>query len=701
MLAAAVNLLLFGLVKQIVLFGKGKKVFCDNPVMLRMLHRYIGVKGSPDNDVLSAEMAKQSQIRSLATEFCAVGLGACRMGANVLNKITRESRDVSKGSKKWKYACSWWRGMEQMRMRGMTKDIHDAHDRLRSEDENATSALFENSEARFAKLLGVTSFHRVVGLNILEYEDEILILDFSASEHMHKVSKFVEGMYQYAENYRLCGDPKVDRLGFRDALGKGVDWLVKALKETGFSDAIARSMKQSVALLQNEFHSEAEKLKTGYEDKTRAMRESIPEIVKLRTYWHDRISTLPINDRAKLDIANLYYCLPAPDCTLPLLFRKASEVMQNSREIDSSFWRKFMNYVKAVDFCKAILRERNFPKDKTADNYSFHDEPWAKSCLQGKLKTPPDKDMGKVWIYRYYEYKDQLPTWYYTAADVTRVEPDIFHDMVAFSDKDRALGNELMYVLEHAPMITPKYHPDDIYKALTNGTDRWDRVAEMAAKSENTKPGVKVRETWSADAITRELTTCYDQVAIPLSMLYAGVTATRGAGHVAKIFDEICKFTRADKKGVAIIVSNDVSGWSPQADRTAWGEHHDYVVQTTKAPECLNMNSMWTKITAVLSKRGYHKKVAVPRALFQGWTRTLDTLLNARLSLYCVREGRSNGTLTKEEAAIIAGLIDDAVQAVIMNEKRGKETLQNTSSRPKNHSYRWGSSSGKNPDEQS
>lgn len=113
------------------------------------------------------------------------------------------------------------------------------------------------------------------------------------------------------------------------------------------------------------------------------------------------------------------------------------------------------------------------------------------------------------------------------------------------------------------------------------------------------------------------------------------------------------------------------------------------------------MNSMWTKITTVLSKRGYHKKVAVPRALFQGWTGTLDTLLNARLSLYCVREGRSNGTLTKEEAAIIAGLIDDAVQAVIMNEKRGEETLQNTSSRPKNHSYRWGSSSGKNPDEQS
>lgn len=57
-------------------------------------------------------------------------------------------------------------------------------------------------------------------------------------------------------------------------------------------------------------------------------------------------------------------------------------------------------------------------------------------------------------------------------------------------------------------------------------------------------------------------------------------------------------------------------------------------------------------------------KTALPRGLFQGWTATLDSLMNVRISSFCVRKAKRAGYLFKSEAATTAGLIDDAVQAI-------------------------------------
>jgi hypothetical protein len=70
----------------------------------------------------------------------------------------------------------------------------------------------------------------------------------------------------------------------------------------------------------------------------------------------------------------------------------------------------------------------------------------------------------------------------------------------------------------------------------------------MAAKCENTKPKSKVRETWSADDITRELTTMYDRQSIPLSSYYKGVTANKSDLEVNAIFDRVCEVTDPKNK---------------------------------------------------------------------------------------------------------------------------------------------------------
>jgi hypothetical protein len=64
------------------------------------------------------------------------------------------------------------------------------------------------------------------------------------------------------------------------------------------------------------------------------------------------------------------------------------------------------------------------------------------------------------------------------------------------------------------------------------------------------------------------------------------------------------------------------------------------------------------------------------KGLFQGWTATLDSLMNVRISLFCVRKAKRAGYLFKNEAATTAGLIDEAVQAVEVTTESTMEHAQ-------------------------
>lgn len=98
-----------------------------------------------------------------------------------------------------------------------------------------------------------------------------------------------------------------------------------------------------------------------------------------------------------------------------------------------------------------------------------------------------------------------------------------------------------------------------------------------------------------------------------------------------------------------MVISNDTSGWSDVGDREAWAMHHDYVYRTTTARGDISLEKIWGGIKAVLAKRGAYIHCDLPTGLFQGWTGTMDWLMNVRLSLYCVRLEKRAGRLRAEE----------------------------------------------------
>ena len=211
-----------------------------------------------------------------------------------------------------------------------------------------------------------------------------------------------------------------------------------------------------------------------------------------------------------------------------------------------------------------------------------------------------------------------------------------------YAKQDRSEGNELLYAVKHAHLLSGQVRPSEAVMAGTTSGPQVDKLAVMAAKSENTMYGTKVRATWSADDITREVTAKYDKSAIPLAALYTGATARKSERSVEGVFKRINDAVYGPMQ--SLIISNDATGWSDSGDRGAWGKHHDYLYQTTTGRKDISLVNIWRGIHAVIAKRGHVKNKVVNTGLFQGWTPTMDTLMNVRLSLYCVRLAKRQGS---------------------------------------------------------
>nr|AXA52552.1 putative RdRp-complex [Linepithema humile qinvirus-like virus 1] len=572
----------------------------------------------------------------------------------------------------------WNSGMELVSLKSMTPDCLEAHDELSDGSCDIDIEKFNVKSTKAAKTLGVQELYSMMGLYIFVYQNQILMLDYSSLDQVHCVSKMWEGFYCYAHNYSLVGMGNSPKEISPIVVDSCASWMVSSLEATDFTDKLASSMKQSLALLQNDMHSEAESLEVHLNVKSQKLKELMKEVLPLPQYWHEFLSSLFITQSVQLDLANMFYALPAPDCNLKLLFERASVYMQNANKANCWDFLEFMNYCMAVDLCKAVTLYKTDVTYETEPNYDIKEQSWYKSCLKGKLILPPDDEMGKAWISNFFPFNNTLPQWYWEAADVTHVLADNapYEDLHKFSQLSSSSHNELLYAIDCAPQLSYKWDPVEVLSMLGSGQDKWNRMAVMAVKCENTKPGPKCSETWSADDVTSELTTCYDSAAIPMAAMYQGVTASKSDMAVQTMFDRICAMTSKDNPSKVIMMSNDVSGWSPLGDRDSWAQHHDYLISMTKAPSNLKLKDIWKGMGAYVAKSGLMASTSLTKGLFQGWTGTCDSMFNVHISLYCVSKAKSAGWLLSSEAANTAGLMDDAVQAVELDPSSSIEHQQ-------------------------
>lgn len=371
-----------------------KTIWCDFDAAIRLVEGYLSGNYIANLSDKDRRIVYKSSMD--AVDICVLSLAACRLGSEVTDVIKGKIQNCFAAGKEWGNMLAWNRGFELVRLKSMTPEIYQVHDKLRDHDFDVGPEEFSASNTKACKTLGIDGLYRIMGLYIFETHDAYYVLDYSSVDQVHQVSKMWEGFYKYASNYRLTGTrKKLPSLGPWH-ITKLKEWITSSLKTTNYINKLSRSMKQSLALMQNDLHPEAEKLNVNLKEKSEKLKELIKNVLPLPSYWHEAIRALKLPGRIELDVANMFYALPAPDCNLKMLFERASVYMQKANTANAWDFHEFMNYCMTIDFCRARTIYRKDVSFNKIPGYEFEDEPWYKACLTGRFKLPKDCDFGKV-----------------------------------------------------------------------------------------------------------------------------------------------------------------------------------------------------------------------------------------------------------------------------------------------------------------
>ena len=95
------------------------------------------------------------------------------------------------------------------------------------------------------------------------------------------------------------------------------------------------------------------------------------------------------------DLAYLYHGIPAPDCNLRCLFKKATEGLNDSNVADPEFWPGFMNYCKSYDYCKDLAHEKAKPTSMCVEGVQFRIGALVQAHDQGQNNAPSRRGLGQ------------------------------------------------------------------------------------------------------------------------------------------------------------------------------------------------------------------------------------------------------------------------------------------------------------------
>jgi len=649
-----------------------QRVLCDDEAAFEFVHMYLS--GNVECTASTRAVQYDSRSAAMAVDAAIAGAMACNHGNNVKDVFQRRIRFPGQTNGIALRFHKWHTAIEKLKLSSMSPAMKSAHAEI---ELTCREIHMFSAEGTYAgRHLQCQSLYRVGPFFFIGYPDVVLVFDHAAVSQLLDCSTFWDGVAHYCTNWRASAPDTSDPAMMTNALTKCVSWMSRCLAEMPAEEqpALPRLMKIGQHRFQNRFHADHVTINTGWEERDAALREAGRTV--LNSDWCDCLESTRLPGRMAMDLANLYHGLPAPDCDLSALYAKSREKLTSPNPYDATFADEFLRYCKAADLARAIVKYRERVKTGSVSTYHMRDQTWYRKCMRGILVLPPREDWGKAWVENFFEVNFTTSAWFWEAGDVTRVEPShsTYSSVTGCAALPREYHNELLYALKHAPQIAEGFEPADVDRRISSGCADWDKPVVLAAKSENTKFGRKVRATWSADAITREATSQYDRCAIPLAALYRGITSRKRPEACDALMSDINADVRSNRP--TLIVSNDAAGWSDTGPRRLWAQHHDYVLRTTTAPKGIKLENIWDNMVAYMNKRGDVRHFPATETLFQGFTGTMDSLLNDRLSLYCVRVAKEKHLLREHEGARTAAMIDDAVQALVFDSDTTDDRLQ-------------------------
>jgi hypothetical protein len=196
--------------------------------------------------------------------------------------------------------------------------------------------------------------------------------------------------------------------------------------------------------------------------------------------------------------------------------------------------------------------------------------------------------------------------------------------------------------------------------AVIREKQAWPVYIDVSAKAENTKDETRTRETFSAPANFRELMSELDHAAVAVCADRPTVYVRRVEKYNDKTISDMVALSSPRNSGKALIISIDITKFSPKMNRDFMLSHHDIMLSMTTAPKGYTFKKLWRNLCVGINKRDTRYCFKSETGDFQGWAGTSNSLLHANLIEYSIKRLKTKGIISRFTLVLPAANIDDA-----------------------------------------
>ncbi len=133
---------------------------------------------------------------------------------------------------------------------------------------------------------------------------------------------------------------------------------------------------------------------------------------------------------------------------------------------------------------------------------------------------------------------------------------------------------------------------------MINDQPKWPVYIHVSAKAENTKDDTRTRETFSAPADFRELMSELDHAAVAVCADRPTVYVRRAEKYNDKTISDMVAMTSPRNSGKSLIISIDITKFSPRMNRDFMLAHHDMMLSMTNTPAGnRTFRKLWKQLT--------------------------------------------------------------------------------------------------------
>jgi hypothetical protein len=617
------------------------KVFVDSDAAIRIL------------SIFGAGRAKLTRVRErslVITEPTAKEAAAIGMIASFGTPIA--SMDAANKVRSYRYLCdnyprfadaydaaeSWRLGMTSSKARNHIRNVASGSEEFELDAIRLTEGSWKKRHSKWEAYM-------FMGISIITFEDEAYIVDNIIRSEIHSVLHSMTQSVLYGANHP---NPRAEKCAV-EAINYVVSSIESRVRGNCRLDTLGTQMKKSYAVALAMFAASGKKSVDVRQ--AEALKPLAKAYCEGETPWYEIFALWP--EDLAVDIGTVWNLLPGVDADPAKLGYNLREKMEKKKEYSDAAWDDFLSYCAGVISAHIIHKHPTEEFEWVTDVDDPEELEWVIGCRSGTLTYPPD--CNKTRITKFFKWDKQLEYWHYGAKDVTHVTADAerYASRLRTMSEKRTDNNELLYALDKGPLLSGKYHPSHVRDSWAKGKPAGDRVYVVAAKRENTKGTDSVRDTESADDISRELISEGEANLRRLSGVLDGVTMGMGRGQLEKAIHRVVSSLKPGTN----LISMDYDGWSPNAVRKKHRIFIDLLYSFFDTP--YKASSVYDKNLMVLSKNGMYMSWESTDGSPQGFHGTADTILNSLMAQWGFHKAKVAGLFSPSARVSKVSLIDD------------------------------------------